>query len=124
MAGSIADFVYIDDNGTRWLVRIDRSNALIEGTGFEVLRDEDKGLPFLPRNVKPRYVTFRHPTRPIKRRIYCANTGTDIWRGIKTAIELTDYQDNSVQTFLALSRTAEKASYRVSVVDTYLNDNP
>ncbi|WP_156815596.1 hypothetical protein [Pseudanabaena sp. PCC 6802] len=124
MAGSIADFAYTDDDGQQWLIRIDRSNALIEGTGFTLLSEDDKDLSFLPRNVKPRFVSFRHLTRPTKRRIYCANTDADIWRGNKTAIELVDYQDNSVQTFVAMSRTAEKAKYRANLTDTYLNDNP
>lgn len=124
MAGSLSDFKYIADDGRAWLIRIDRSNALATGTGFTPLTSEDASLDYLPRNLEPRFVNCRHATRPINRKIYCANTTAPIWTGVTKTIQLTDYQDRSQQTFNVGKRTAEKQKYRVNVTDSYQNDSP
>ncbi|WP_055077263.1 hypothetical protein [Pseudanabaena sp. 'Roaring Creek'] len=124
MAGSLADFKYIADDGSAWLVRIDKSNALATGTGFVPLTQADLGLKYLPRNLELRYVNCRHPTRPINRTIYCQSTSAPIWLGTTKTISLRDYQDGSVQAFNVGKRVAEKEKYRVNLTDTYQNDTP
>lgn len=124
MAGSISDFKYTDDDGNSWLVRIDKSNALATGTGFVALTQADLSLHYLPRNIEMRYVNCRHPTRPINREIYCANTTAAIWVGTQKTIQLTDYQDRSLQNFNCGKRIAENQKYRASLADTYQNDSP
>ena len=122
MAGSASDFVYFDNFGGKWLMRIDKSNAL--GAGFQPITTADLGLYYLPRNVKPRYVTAKHPTRPIVREIYCPSQTSPIWTGSQTTINLVDYQDRSIQAFSIKNRFQERSMYYPHVEDTYQTDNP
>lgn len=124
MAGSIADFKYIDNSGLAWLIRIDKSNALSPGTGFVALEQSDLILKYLPRNIDLRYVNARHPTRPITRRIYCQSITAPIWTGSQETIELIDFQDRSIQTFKIGDRIQEKPIYSAKLIDTFQNDNP
>lgn len=124
MAGSVADFKYFDDNGNPWLIRIDKSNALTTGTGFVALTQADLTLNYLPRNLEPRFVTCKHPTRPIKRDIYCASKAAAIWIGTQSTLTLTDFQDRSQQTFTVGKRTQEKEKYSAKIIDSFQNDNP
>lgn len=119
MAGSLADFKYLDDQGEAWLVRIDKSNALATGTGFVALTQADLVLHYLPRNIELRFVNCRHATRPLNRRIYCQSTSAAIWLGTTKTITLTDYQDNSQQTFNVGKRVGENQKYRANLADTY-----
>ena len=124
MAGSLADFKYLDDEGNPWLVRIDKSNALTTGTGFVPLLQQDLGLKYLPRNLELRYVICKHPSRPISRDIYCQSLAAAIWTGIVPTIVLTDYQDRTLQTFNVGQRVREKIKYFPKLLDSYQNDNP
>ena len=124
MAGSLADFKYIDDQGKAWLIRIDKSNALITGTGFVVLTQADLSLDFLPRNIEPRFVNCRHPTRPINRTLYCQSTSAALWLGTVRTVQLTDYQNRSLQTFNVGKRVGEVEKYRANLIDSYQNDSP
>ena len=124
MAGSQADFKYIDNQNREWLLRTDRSNALSLGTGFTPIQLSDLPLHYLPRNVEPRYVIAKHPTRPIKREIYCQSINCDIWKGGQDIILLEDYQNRTMQQFKIIRWISEKKIYTVRVTDTYQNDNP
>ena len=124
MAGSQADFRYIDNQSRAWLLRTDRSNALSLGTGYTPIQLSDLPLDYLPRNIEPRYVIAKHPTRPIKREIYCQSTNCDIWRNGQDTILLEDYQNRTMQQFKIMKWMPEKKSYNVRVTDTYQNDNP
>lgn len=124
MAGSLADFKYFDNSGKAWLVRIDKSNALTTGTGFVALTNADLALDYLPRNLDLRYVVCKHPTRSIKRNIYCQSKDAAIWKGTQETISLPDYQDNSIQSFNVVDRFQEKQIYSAKLIDTYQNDNP
>jgi carboxypeptidase C (cathepsin A) len=124
MAGSLADFKYIDNSGKAWLVRIDKSNALTTGTGFTNLTSQDLALDYLPRNIELRYVNCKHPTRPINRRIYCQSINAAAWKGQIETLALTDYQDRTIQNFKIGDRKQERASYTAKLVDTYQNDTP
>jgi hypothetical protein len=108
MAGSVADFKYFDDQGKPWLIRIDKSNALVTGTGFTLLTQAELALDFLPRNIEPRFVNCRHPTRPINRTLYCQSTSSALWLGAVRTVQLTDFQDKSLQTFNVGKRVAEE----------------
>lgn len=122
MAGSQADFKYFDDRGLPYLIRIDKSNALKTGTGFVAIVQADLSLDYLPRNLDPRYVIARHPTRPINRSIYCQSTSSALWLGTQKTIMLTDYQDNSLQSFQIVKRVFEKKLYSARLFDTYQSD--
>ena len=124
MAGSIADFKYTDDDGNPWLVRIDKSNALATGTGFTALTQAGLNLHYLPRNIDMRFVNCRHPSRPINRTIYCANTDAAIWKGTQKTIQLEDYQDRTMQAFNVGKRTGEVKKYQPQLTDSYQTDNP
>lgn len=124
MAGSLADFKYTTDDGDTYLLRIDRSNASLPGTGFEPITDEDLSTPYLPRNIEPRYAWAQHPTRPIKRRLWIANPTAPIWTGEVKEVELIDYQDSSTQVFRITRRIQEKEIYRPQLPDSYQNDSP
>lgn len=124
MAGSLADFKYFDDRGLPYLVRIDRSNALKAGTGFVVLTQADLLLDYLPRNLEPRYIVARHPTRPIQRKIYCQSLTAPLWIGSQLTISLIDYQDNSLQEFSIKKREHERKLFTAKLIDSYQTDNP
>ncbi|OYQ66647.1 hypothetical protein B9G53_03510 [Pseudanabaena sp. SR411] len=124
MAGSLSDFKYIDNSGRAWLIRLDRSNCLATGTGFVPLQQADLNLDYLPRNIELRYVVAKHPTRPIKREIYCATTTCPLWRGEQETITLVDYQDKTNQVFNVGNRIQERKKYTAKVLDTYQNDSP
>jgi hypothetical protein len=122
VAGSLADFKYFDDRGLPYLIRIDKSNALKSGTGFVPLIQADLSLDYLPRNLEPRYIQARHPTRPINRSIYCQSTNSPLWLGTQKTITLIDYQDNSLQIFEVVNRIVEKKLFRAKLLDTYQTD--
>jgi len=124
MAGSFADFKYLDDDGNAWLLRLDRSNCLSAGTGFVLITQADLVLDYLPRNIEPRVVIARHPTRSIKRPIVCASTSSPLWTGAQETINLIDYQDRTIQNFKITDRLRERAKYTAKLQDTYQNDNP
>jgi|GEM_PF-2884343 len=124
MAGSLADFKYLDNSGKSWLVRIDRSNALSTGTGFVPIVQADMALDYLPRNIKLRYIEAKHPTRPIKRIIYCQSIAAPIWIGSQSTINLPDYQSNTSQSFKIGNRVQETSIYRANLIDSYQNDSP
>ena len=124
MAGSQADFKYIDNQNREWLLRIDRSNALSLGTGFTPIQLSDLPLHYLPRNIEPRYVIAKHPTKLIKREIYCQSINSDIWRSRQNTIPLEDYQDRTIQEFKIIKWISERKSYTVRVTDIYQNANP
>lgn len=124
MAGSLADFKYFDDSGRPWLIRIDKSNGLATGTGFVSITQADLSLDYLPRNIEPRFVNCRHPTRPINRKVYCQSTNAAIWLGTTKTISLRDYQDASLQSFNVGKRVAENQKYRANLSDTYQTDTP
>ena len=124
MAGSLADFKYFDDRGLPYLVRIDRSNALKAGTGFVVLTQADLLLDYLPRNLEPRYIVARHPTRPIQRKIYCQSLTAPLWTGSQLTISLIDYQNNSLQEFSVKKREHETKLFTAKLIDSYQTDNP
>lgn len=119
MAGSIADFKYFDDKGNPWLIRIDKSNALTEGTGFIPLTQADMSLHYLPRNLNPRYAIALLPSKPVPRKIYCQSTDSDIWKGVITEILLIDYGTNTLAPFEVKRRVAERAKYKANLIDTY-----
>ena len=124
MAGSVADFKYLDNSGRAWLVRIDKSNALTTGTGFTEIIQSELSLDYLPRNIELRYAVARHPNRPIRRRIYCQSKTAPLWLGTQETISLRDYQDGSMQTFKIVDRIQEKPIYTAKLIDSYQNDNP
>ncbi len=124
MAGSIADFKYFDDDGTPWLIRIDKSNALTTGTGFVALTQADLTLNYLPRNLEPRYVVCKHPTRPISRNIYCAHKDAAIWKGTQSTVSLTDFQDRTQQAFNVGKRIQQREIYSPKLIDSFQNDTP
>lgn len=124
MAGSLSDFKYTDDKGNPWLVRIDKSNALVSGTGFTPITIEELGLHYLPRNLELRFVICRHPNRPINRDIYCQSLQSPLWLGTTTTVQLTDYQDRSLQTFNVGQRVREKIKYFPRLMDSYQTDTP
>ena len=124
MAGSLADFKYFDDRGLPYLVRIDKSNALKAGTGFVVLTQADLLLDYLPRNLEPRYIVARHPTRPIQRKIYCQSLTAPLWTGSQLTISLIVYQNNYLQEFSVKKREHETKLFTAKLIDSYQTDNP
>lgn len=57
VAGVLADFVYTADSGTKYRYRGDKSNNLAIGNvAYDV--ETDGALPYLPKNMAPRYVLF------------------------------------------------------------------
>lgn len=73
MAGSLKNFVYTSDNGVRYAVRRDESNAELEDFGFEDLTPADDGIQGLPRNITPRFVNVLNSVTGATRRLEVGN---------------------------------------------------
>lgn len=68
MAGSLKYFVYTDDNAQTWAIRMDESNG--EAVGNDDYDAADVGILYeIPRNIKPRYATYRTPDGRYSRRV-------------------------------------------------------
>jgi hypothetical protein len=122
MAGSRHNFVYQMDDGSRWMVVLDRSNALINGSGFSLPSEADLSLYPIPKGTRLRSVRFKSATTAAERRIICQSTDSPIWKGEIRTIQLMDFFTGALIDFVAISRTAEKQQFRAVLLDTGLSD--
>lgn len=92
MAGHQGLFVYISDNGERYLLRCDKSNALQSGTGLVLAQDTDMTLPYAPRGIKYRCVTWITEDKRYVRKIYCGTPDAPMFSGQIREITMTDFE--------------------------------
>lgn len=104
MAGALAHYAYISDDGNTYRVRMDISNALSAGNTPLVTG------PNLPHGYHPRYVNASHPTTGRERRVVIGDPANALWVGSDVAIDLVDFgtTPSSTTAYNALSRVGEK----------------
>lgn len=85
MAGAMAKYAYISDDGNTYKVHMDISNALSAGN------TPNAASPDVPKRYKPRFVLAAHPTTGRERRIVIGDPANDLWVGGTTTIQLPDF---------------------------------
>lgn len=80
MAGSIKAFVYEDDLGNEYAIKLDESNTEAVNAGNNDLISGAQGINGLPRNIKPRCVFYTNNERT--RRIRCVCLTPTIYAGV------------------------------------------
>jgi hypothetical protein len=103
MAGAMARYNYVSDDGTTYRVRQDISNALSAGnTPASVTADK-------PGRMKPRYILAAHPTTARERRIVIGDPANGLWTGATNIISLPDFAAAMAATnFVVRGRIGER----------------
>jgi hypothetical protein len=123
MAGSIKWFEYTTDNSTVFAIQLDESNveALVaaagEAAGEADYTSSSTVIFGLPRNVKPRTVSFANSANTVRREIVAPTLA--IYNGVAGGATITDAVSGLTLTFVS------KKGERISVPradDTGLND--
>ena len=104
MAGALAHYEDISDDGTTYRMRMDISKALSAGN------TPMTSGPNLPHGYHPRYINASHPTTGRERRIVIGDPANALWVGGDVAIDLVDFGTTPSATvaYNALSRVGEK----------------
>jgi hypothetical protein len=106
MAGLMGTYVYIDDLGVSYKVRVDASNAVITGMAAY---DGDPVLADLPRSKKMRYRLIKHPANGRYRKLWCGDVADGAWTdGVGTVQAIFDYYTNASANYTLQGRVGEK----------------
>lgn len=103
MAGAMARYAYISDDGNTYKVHMDISNALSAGN------TPDSASPDLPKRHKPRFVLAAHPTTGRERRIVIGDPANGLWTGATATVSLPDFAALMAPTaFVVRGRIGER----------------
>lgn len=80
MAGSIKAFVYTDDAGEDWGIRLDESNTEAVNGGVQDLPSTGTATQSVPRNIKVREIFYSSPDR--NRVIRCVALTQEIYQAV------------------------------------------
>jgi hypothetical protein len=69
MVGSVKYFVYTDDFGDDFAIKLDESNTEAVNGAIQDFPAVPPTINEVPRNVKPRYAIYQNPERTITRRV-------------------------------------------------------
>lgn len=106
MAGAMGSFVYTDDDGNDWKLRMDASNAAISGMAAY---DGDPVLEDLPRAKVPRYRLLRNPNNGRYRKIIAGDTSHAFWTsGMGTVQAIFDYYTNASANYTLRGKVGER----------------
>jgi len=75
MAGSLARYSYLSDDGEVYALKCDRSNANAVNSGLDLA---GASLVQLPGNIKPRYVLYRSDNGKVTRKCYLMEPVEDV----------------------------------------------
>lgn len=119
MAGSLKYFVYTTDEGDDFGLKADESNTeAVNGAVQDFPAGAPPTLYTLPRNVQPRYLTYRSVDGTVTRKIYALTAA--IFAGAEGAV--ASYADPVSGLTLNLTRkTGEVISYPFGA-DTGITD--
>lgn len=121
MAGSIKWFVYQDDNGDPFAVKMDKGNA-IAGGFVDVQPNALTTIRELPRGFTMRYVNVMHLASGAKRRLYLGQRNNPLQQGGTVQLPLYVGNTSTAQPFFVTSYRGEKKR-RVFGEDTALKDS-
>lgn len=131
MAGSMKYFRYLTDSGNLYALWGDESNIeLVHVVNPQVTVANEDDTPYvLPRNVKPRYATYKSTTTPHVRKVPIMSASAFAEMKVKNFSTcrktFNENVEGEVLTFQLVRLTPEKMR-GVTSVDTGLNggDNP
>lgn len=124
MAGSMARYTYIAEDGESYALKCDRSNVnAVNPAGAVVLASST--LVGLPNTIKPRYVLYRSANGKVTRKCYLLQPVTDINTLPATyTVPVTQGGTNVVNVALNKSfYSGEKYTFTPNAVDTALVDS-
>lgn len=98
MAGSQKWFVYTTDSGTDFAVYRDESNTETVNGGTQDYVAATTTQFALPRNVKPRYITYANAAGTIRRDVIALTT--TIYNGIIAGATMTDQVSGETLSFV------------------------
>lgn len=104
MAGAMAHYAYVSDDGNTYRLKGDISNNLSAGN-----TPLDVG-PGLPSGYHPRYVLATHPTSGRERKIVIGDPANALFVGGDSAIDLIQFgtSPSTVVSHAVLSRVGER----------------
>jgi hypothetical protein len=104
MAGAMARYAYISDDGVTYSLRGDISNNLSAGN------TPADGEPSLPHGYHPRYVLATHPTTGRERKIVIGDPANALFVGSDSSLDLIQFgtSPSTVVAHAVLSRVGER----------------
>lgn len=106
MAGRRQDFIYTADDGNKYAVNLDESNANNPALGFEKYTGTPK-LNRQPTGLQLRKIVLKEIGGDIRRNIPCGTTTCQAWTGVVQSITLIDYNDLSDKAFEIIKTVQE-----------------
>lgn len=89
MVGSVKYFVYTDDLGDDYAIKLDESNTEVVNGATQDFPDVPPTTNEIPRNVKPRYLVYSNPERTITRKVVALTQA--IYNGAPTAVPSANF---------------------------------
>lgn len=103
MAGAMAHYAYISDDGATYKVKMDISNALSAGN------TPDNASPDTPKRYKPRHILAAHPVTGRERTVVIGDPANALWVGGTGVISLPDFAAAMAATnFVVRGRIGER----------------
>jgi hypothetical protein len=104
MAGAMAHYAYISDDGNTYRLRGDISNNLTVGNTPAATG------PNIPHGYHPRYVLATHPTTGRERRLVIGDPANALFVGSDSSVDLVDFSvtPSATTTYAVLSRVGER----------------
>lgn len=127
MVGSIDTLIYTDDNGDRYVIRTDKSNAvLVNGSGNISFPDPADPPPTLPKRFEVRYLLYRDINGRHQRKIPILDVEALPPDNAPNTLEYVTVVGNEAQT-INLFKTfysGEKKPYSLFGDDTGITEPP
>lgn len=109
MAGDLKNFIYTDDFGNKYRVRLDAGNAA--QMGFPTAADTDKSPP-LPSAFRMRRVRFVSPDERVKRELFApTRDSVKLKPGATVTLPIYNEGNQTNAVFKIKGRTGERQTY-------------
>ena len=122
MAGSMARYTYLSDDGEVYALKCDISNANAVNSGLTLA---PSSLTALPGNIKPRYVLYRSNNGKVTRRCYLMEPVVDV-NSLPATYSVAVAQSAATTLAVNLRKSfysGETYSFVANATDTGLDDS-